>query len=112
MNAPRPRNGIAVGLDALRRDAEAWRGVSRELAGPIRQFRELLAVDPTAFSLLAETEGLPAAYAEITVTMTRLLEQATQITNDMGSTLQNAADTYEREDRAGAHRIGDARPGG
>ncbi len=110
MTDPGP-GALAVELNALRGDARIWGGAAGSLAGPAGQVGGL-AVPSPAFSFFATERGLDVAYEELRGRVQRLLTEGQVVLADLGRTLGGAADTYEREDRAGAHAFDGLRPGG
>lgn len=100
-----PGEGVDVELEALRADAEVWRGAAGELERRRPHVQGML-VAPAAFSIWGVDAGLDRTYEEVRARMEALLDQGGQTFSALADTLTAAADAYGREDAAGAHRFG------
>lgn len=93
---------IVVALDALRADAGLWQGNAdavRAAAGAARA----QALGAAAFSFAGGQ--VAAGYHDVQDRLVRLLDGAVGNFERVAQALLAAADSYEREEQAGVHRL-------
>ncbi|MGQ0576696.1 MAG: type VII secretion target [Pseudonocardia sp.] len=100
-----PTSGqIAVALDALRADADQWRGAAAEL-GTAAGVAGGLTVAPAAFSFAGQ--AVAAAHEALRSKLAALLTAGAANFDDIAAALRASADAYEADEIAGAHRLRD-----
>lgn len=100
-----------VEVSALRSDARAWDRAGQNLSGPIAAIRPLTL---TPDDLPGDAAELHATYEKARANMEKLMRQAAQYFDLMGSGLLAVATEYEQADQSGArrfvrHQLGDNR---
>lgn len=98
---------VAVACDALRSDADKWTRTSTELQAGARSANGLV-LGPDKLGMKAQERGLVAVYDALRVRLGQLLAGGGTQHGDLSAVLRQAANTYEAEDNAGLHRIGQA----
>lgn len=99
MNSP-----VRVACDALRSDANKWAQAAEALRTAARS-ADGLVLGLDKLGMHAQLTGLTSAYDRLRQKITRLLEGGGTGLDELATTLRQAADTYQREDELGAHRI-------
>jgi uncharacterized protein YukE len=95
---------VRVACEALRSDAAKWTQTAATLHTAAQAAEGLvLGVDKLGFA--AQQNGVVAAYEALRQKMVRLLTTGVTELDTLATTLRHAADTYQREDEQGAHRI-------
>jgi hypothetical protein len=95
---------VKVACDALRSDAKKWATASDEMMAAATSAQNLV-LGRDQFGYAAETRGLVAAYTALQQRIAHLLTGADAEFDKVSSALKASADTYEREDTEGAHRM-------
>ena len=99
-----PTEEVKVACEALRSDARKWATASDEMSAAAVAAQNLV-LDRGQFGYVADNRGLVASYATLQQRLANLLQGADTEFGKISSTLMTVADTYEREDAAGAHKF-------
>jgi hypothetical protein len=91
-------------LAALRSDAATWDGAADGLNGPGSAVGGL-ALTPADISVYAADQGLDRTYHEACTKLGEVLKQASENFRNIAGALRESADTYQREDEQGMHRL-------
>ncbi|MGH4016768.1 MAG: hypothetical protein ACRDSL_23110 [Pseudonocardiaceae bacterium] len=87
-----------------RSDAKKWATASDAMAAAATSAQNLV-IGRDQFGYAAESRGLVAAYTTLQQRIAHLLTGADREFDKISGALKASADTYEREDAAGAHRM-------
>jgi hypothetical protein len=95
---------VVADCNDMRSDATKWQTASDAMHGAASTARGLTLGD-TQFGLADAAQGCKTAYATIQDKMAGLLDGADAEFEKVAKVLKASADTYEKEDAAGAHRF-------
>ncbi|MFG2040209.1 hypothetical protein [Dactylosporangium sp. NPDC048998] len=101
MAPPTPQR-IAAGIAALRDDAAAWLTAAAAMSTAATAAPPL---DGGQFSALGDLTGLAGVHAELRHTVATLLAEAARTGAATAAALYEAADGYERDERAAVHLL-------
>ena len=99
-----PSDKVRVACEALRSDASKWATASDEMTAAATSAQNLV-LGTAQFGYAAETHGLVTSYTTLQQRIAHLLTGAGTEFEKISQTLKASADTYEREDAEGAHRM-------
>jgi hypothetical protein len=99
-----PTVDVKVACEALRSDAKKWETASDEMSYSAMAARNL-ELNEHQFGHFVATHGLVTSYAALQQRLANLLDGADTELGKIARTLRMVADTYEREDAAGAHKF-------
>lgn len=103
---------VRAACDALRADAVKWSTAADALKDAARTAAGLTLLDKLGqITQLAGSGKSFEGYDQFRQKMTTALGMGAAVFGDVSAILKQVADTYEREDRAGAHRIAQAGAG-
>ncbi|MEO6084341.1 MAG: hypothetical protein ABIQ18_14675 [Umezawaea sp.] len=94
--------GLSVALEALRADAAKWMAAADAVDKPRAAIGDL-DLTGVEMSKVADEQGLDLTYNHARTALEDMLSQAVQRFRDLGSSLDAAADTYQREDDQNMH---------
>ena len=102
--APPTHHQVTVDCNALRSDAKKWSAAADDIGAAASTAGGLtLGVDK--FGASDAAQGCQSTYAILQSTLATLLSQGNKELEKVATVLKASADTYEREDAAGAHRF-------
>jgi len=102
--APPTHDEVMVACDALRSDATKWMTASDEMAAAAGK-AENLVLGKDQFGGAGDERGVVNAYETLRDKIAGLLTGADAEFDKIAGALRASADTYEREDAEGAHRL-------
>jgi hypothetical protein len=95
---------VKVACAALRSDATKWIAASDEMSAASSAGQSLV-LGREQFGFAAESHGLASAYKTLQDRIAHLLTGADTEFDKIAGALKTAADAYETEDAAGAHKF-------
>jgi hypothetical protein len=95
---------VVADCNAMRADATKWQTASDAMHGASGTAKGLTLGD-TQFGLADAAQGCKTAYATIQSKIVTLFDGADAEFEKVAGVLKASADTYEKEDAAGAHRF-------
>jgi hypothetical protein len=101
--APTP-DQYSLALAALRDDATQWTSCADDLAAA-KSSADGLDLEALHFSYIADKCGVTQLYADFQAKMVRLLGEGEQMSRGVAEALLASAQTYQREEEAGVHRM-------
>ncbi len=105
--APPPHDEVMVACDALRSDATKWTTASDAMAVAAGSAKNLV-LGKDQFGWAGDQRGVVTAYQALQDKIAGLLTGADAEFDKIAVVLRVSADTYEREDAEGAHRLDQA----
>lgn len=98
---------VRVACDALRSDATKWAQAATALDSAAKAAQGL-SMGVAELGFAAQEHGVVAAYEALRQKLVRLLTSGVTELDGLAALLRQAADTYQSEDEAGAHRVAEA----
>jgi len=95
---------IDVALQALREDAELWRGMAGEIEVAARVAGEM-DFQAFHFSYIADLIGVTESYQQVQEKLIQLLGDGAANFRNVAQALNTAADGYEQDERNAVHRL-------